>query len=257
MIDTHAHYHHRRFNSDRKAVLESIHALGVEKVIEVPISYESNIEVKELSDTYPWIYPAFGIHPSQVMFQREQKVDLLINSIKSMFFEHDGVAVGEIGLDYLRIKEKEDRIIQREWFARFVELSLEINKPLILHVREASGDVIDILRSYHCSFSGVVHCFSEDYETAKQYLDMGLALGIGGMITYDIAEKTCDAVIKVPDDMFVLETDAPFLTPIGADGKNSSKNIPIIAQRVSQLRGESVYDLLNKTSDNANAIFGI
>ncbi|MBQ8830777.1 MAG: TatD family hydrolase [Oscillospiraceae bacterium] len=256
MIDTHAHYHHRRFDSDRERVLEKIHTAGVSKVIEVPISLESNADVLRLCEKYPWMYPALGVHPNQTVFH-DINDDNTVNTLKNLFAEHSTVALGEIGLDYYRITEDERRAHQRAWFARLIALGLEVKKPIILHVREAARDALDILESFRCSFSGVVHCYSEDKEVSKRYMDIGFALGVGGSLTHDAAENVREAVKYAPLDMLLLETDAPFLTPAGCEGKNDSANLPVVISLMAQLKGMHEEEIIRQTTKNAEDIFGI
>ena len=257
IIDTHTHYHHRRFDSDRNTVLENIYNAGVSKIIEVPISYESNEDVISLSVKYPWVFHAVGIHPNQTVLHEKGEMDILIECIKSYAAKNGAAAVGEIGLDYKRVQEEKLQAYQREWFARFIELASELDKPMILHVREAAADALDILRSFRRSFSGVVHCFSEDYDISRQYMDMGFAIGVGGSLTYGTSENVRDAVKKVPADMILLETDAPFLTPAGCTGKNTSCSIPTVVSVLAQIRREECGDIIRQTAKNAERIFGI
>ena len=257
MIDTHAHYHHRRFDSDRETVLERIQNAGVSKVIEVAISLSSNYDVLSLCEKYPWIYPALGIHPNQTVLQSENEADEIIDTLKSLFDKNDAVALGEIGLDYKRITEEADRAHQRQWFERLIYLGLDVKKPIILHVREAAKDAIDILQSFNRSFRGVVHCYSEDREISRKYMDMGFALGVGGSLTYEMSENIRDAVKGAPMDMLLLETDAPFLTPLGCEGKNNSANLPGVISLLSQLKGETQDAIIGQTTKNAEVIFGI
>ena len=255
IIDTHTHYHHRRFDSDRKAVLEKIHRAGVSKVIEVPISYESNKAVLNLAQEYSWVYPAVGLHPNQTVLHEHSEMDGMIDGLRAM--GSSATAFGEIGLDYKRVTDDADRAYQRIWFERLLTLSIELNKPIILHVREAAADAIDILRSFNRSFCGVVHCYSEDKAISKQYMDMGFALGFGGSITYETTGNVREAIRYAPIDMLLPETDAPFLTPTFGEGKNTSLSIPAVVYRAAKLRGETYGYLLGETAKNAHRIFGI
>jgi len=257
MIDTHAHYHHRRFDSDREAVLERIQNAGVSKVIEVPISLESNADVLRLCEKYPWMYPALGIHPNQTVLHPEDEAESVINTLKKLLAENDAVALGEIGLDYKRVTEEHDRAYQKRWFERLIYLGIDVKKPLILHVREAAKDALDILKSFNRCFAGVVHCYSEDKAVSKRYMDLGFALGVGGSLTYETSENVREAVKYAPIDMLLLETDAPFLTPMGCEGKNNSANIPAVVSLMAQLRSEKSEEIIRQTTKNAQVIFGI
>lgn len=257
IIDTHTHYHHRRFSSDRAAVLEHIRNAGVSKIIEVPISLESNNEVARLASEYPWIYPAFGIHPNQTVMIEQSQTDFVIYELRHFFEKHNAVAIGEIGLDYKRVTDEPQRKYQRQWFETLLELGIEAEKPIILHVREAPRDALDILESFNRCFSGVVHCYSEDREIAKEYIDMGFALGVGGSLTYDTADNVRDAVKYAPSDMLLLETDAPFLTPVGCEGKNNSGNISAVISVLASIRNEDEEQIIWQTTKNAEMIFGI
>lgn len=255
MIDTHVHYDHKRFNRDREAHLAQLRAAGVKWVLNLPISLPSNRTMREKLGGYDWIYFGAGVHPNFAAGMpfpdagTEQMLEACAGLPRT-------IAVGETGLDYNRISDDAARSRQKEWFARHIALAQSRSLPLVLHVREADGDAIDILRGHGGAFSGVAHCFSGDCETAHRYLDMGFLLGIGGAVTHENAHALRDAVARLPLDAFVLETDAPFVCPADIeDRRNTSLNLPAIAEFIARLKGTDAQKVIEAASASAENLF--
>ena len=269
-IDTHAHYDMKIFNKDREQLLEMLQNNHVEMVINAATRYESNFTMQEKLAAYDWIHYSAGIHPNHVGITDD--VDeiwekglrhILSNSNKI-------VAIGETGLDFYRLTRTENNELdeisalklerQYKWFRKQIELAICKQLPLILHVRDAHLEAIAVLKEYEEDLPsqniGVVHCFNGDLESAYRYIDMGFYLGIGGLIT-DIKNQTLRNVVEeIPLSKIVLETDAPYVTPAGAEEKrNSSLNLPIIAQEISRLKDISVEEVENTTTGNAGNLF--
>lgn len=180
------------------------------------------------------------------------------------------VAVGETGLDFYRLTKNENNELdeiselklerQYKWFRKQIELSIYKKLPLVLHVRDAHQEALTVLKEYAEELpnqnAGVIHCFNGDLKFAYQYIDMGFYLGIGGLITDTKNQTLRNVVEKIPLEKIVLETDAPYVTPVGAEEKrNSSLNIPIIAQEIAKMKGVSVEEVENTTTSNAKELF--
>ena len=165
------------------------------------------------------------------------------------------VAVGEIGLDYYWDKPEHD--IQKKWFVRQLELAREINKPVIIHSREAAKDTYDIMKANNAAeVGGVVHCYSYSTELALEFVKMGFYIGIGGVVTFQNAKKMVEVVASVPLEHLLLETDCPYLAPVPNRGKrNSSLNLPYIAQKIAEIKGVLYNEVVEITAQNARKMY--
>ena len=251
IFESHAHYDDDAFAEDREQLLASLPENGIGTVINVGASIGSCKTTIELIQKYPFMYAAVGVHPSETAELNEENFAWL----KQLCSGEKIVAVGEIGLDY-HWKEPEPAI-QKEWFVRQLNLAEEVNLPVIIHSREAAKDTLDIMKASHAqAMGGVVHCYSYTKELAREYLDMDYYFGIGGVITFQNAKKLKEAVTYIPLDKILLETDSPYLAPEPNRGKrNSSLNIPYIAQEIAQLKGVSYEEVVRVTEENAKRLF--
>lgn len=237
-IDTHTHFFHKRFDMGREEILKDLANHGVLAVVECAIDFESNQKMKLLCEKYPHVFMAAGCHPNCVEEMDEEKYQ----AIADLLDWGKVLAVGETGLDYARKTSEVERILQKTWFHKFIELAIEKQKPLVIHCREAYDDVIRILQEYqfsHCP--GVIHCFSGNIEQAQKFIDMGFYIGVNGMFTkMDADSEVCLALKTVPLEKIIFETDSPYLLPKGVKGKrNTSKNMGVIMEEFAKLRGIS------------------
>ena len=253
LIDTHVHLDHPRLASQLHSLMAGIHAAGVEKVIVPAITYEGCFDAEELFAPYPWVYYGPGIHPNRIPMLREMD-PVCTEGLYELAQAPKTVAL-KTGLDYYRTTEPAQQDRQRVWFQRIVSIAQETGLPLILHVRQAEEDAVKILRAMGGEFSGVVHCYCGDLETARTYADMGLCLGIGGAVTLELPalRKT---VAEMPAEYLLLETDAPFVRPAGIpSGPNTPEYLPVIAVEIAELRGMKPEEIASITSGNACRIF--
>lgn len=251
LFDTHAHLTDPRFDKDRDALIQSLPARGVERVVDVACDTDELPGVLELIRRYHFIYAAAGLHPHNAGKASMEKLDALRQAFKE---NEKLVAVGEIGLDYHY--DFAPRHVQREWFARQLELAKELNKPVVLHIREAFGDAMDMLHAHKEGLFGVMHCYSGSLETAFICLDMGLYIAFGGAVTFENARKLSDVASRVPLDRIVLETDCPYLAPMPHRGKRNDPSLMIhTAKRLSQLKGVSLEEVCETTYLNASRLF--
>lgn len=251
IFETHAHYDDEQFNDDREELLESLPNKGIEYVVNIGASIETSKKSIELANKYPYIYAAIGVHPNEVEELNEDKILWLKESAK----DPKVVAIGEIGLDYYW--KEPDPHIQKEWFDRQMSLAKELNKPMVIHSRDAAKDTIDMMKEAGSrDMSGVVHCYSYSLESAKIFLDMGFYLGIGGVVTFQNGKKLKEVVEYTPIDRIVLETDCPYLAPIPNRGKrNSSLNIPYIAEEIAKIKGLDYDEVVHITNMNAKTMY--
>lgn len=249
-IDTHCHMDHKQFNSDRAAVLENARCLGMTAMIVPAITYESNYSLRQepllRSEDIRF---AVGVHPNHI-------VPDLTKEMLERYLDSRVVAIGETGLDYFRTREPELQAQQRRMFRLQIELALERDLPLILHVRDAWDSALEILRSYECTFSGVAHCYAGTWEQAREFMALGFCLGIGGTVTRMHPALT-ETVQKMPLDALLLETDAPYLAPVGCKGRNTPENIPVIARTIADIRGIDIGEVMSTTTENAKRVFSL
>lgn len=251
IFETHAHYDDAAFDEDRESLFDSMQEHGIEKVINVCASLESLEKTAALMERYPFIYGAFGIHPDEVGDMNED----VCERIRLYCRKDKAVAVGEIGLDYHWNKENHET--QKKWFVRQMELAGEVKLPVIIHSREAAEDTLDVMRGIHAEeIGGVCHCFSYPKEIAREYLNMGFYLGIGGVVTFQNAKKVREVVEYAPLDRILLETDSPYLAPVPNRGqRNTSLNLPYVAEMIAAIKQISCEDVIRATRENAERLF--
>lgn len=251
IIESHAHYDDTAFDEDREQLLGTMAEHGIGTIIDVGASMDSTRRAIELAHRYPFIYAAIGVHPNETGNLSESDMDIL----RSAAADSKVAAIGEIGLDYHW--DEPSRDIQKHWFCRQLQLAREVNLPVIIHSRSAAMDTIDLMRAEHADdLQGVVHCYSYSREMARTYLDMGYYFGIGGVVTFQNAKKLKDAVQFIPMDRILLETDSPYLAPVPNRGKrNDSRNLPIIAHAIAELKGLSDEEVIHIAADNTRKLF--
>lgn len=253
IFDTHAHYDDRKFNSDRDELLTSLNANGIGRVVDIGADIESTRRAIALANKYDFVYAAAGVHPSDVDCLDERSFQWLTWTVEESVEEKGKiVAVGEIGLDYYWEKDQERRNRQKYWFERQMELARTTGLPVVIHSREAAKDTWDMMDALKCEdIGGVVHCYSYSVEMARNYLNKGFYLGIGGVVTYKNARVLKEVVQYAPMDRIVLETDCPYLTPEPNRGKrNSSLYLPHVVETIAQLKGISADEVEAITWDN-------
>lgn len=253
IFDTHAHYDDSAFDTDREELLSSLHEAGVGTVVNVGASLSGTRRTVELTEKYPFIYGAAGVHPDEVGELNENSFQWL----KEQCLRERIVAVGEIGLDYYW--DKENHALQKEWFVRQLRLAQELNMPVIIHSREAAADTMDILKKeYKPEIPVVIHCYSYSPEMAREYVKMGYYLGIGGVLTFKNAKKLKDVVSGTPLEKILLETDAPYLAPVPFRGKrNDSRKLTYVAEAISEIKGITPEEVIRITEENALRFYRI
>ena len=251
IFDTHAHYDDEAFDDDREKLLERMQNRGVEYIVNVGASMSSCKSTIGLVRRFPYVYGALGVHPDEVSELTEEDYQWLKKSI----YKPKIVAVGEIGLDYHWNDNKEQQI---EWFEKQMDIAREAELPIIIHSRDAAKDTLDTMKRLHAGdIGGVVHCFSYGKEMAREYLDMGLSLGIGGVLTFKNARKLVEVVEYAPLESLLLETDSPYLAPVPNRGKrNSSLNIPYVVEKIAEIKGVSQEEVEEVTWKNSFRVFG-
>ena len=254
IFDTHAHYDDEAFDPDRGELLDSLAAAGIGAVANIGASLKSCETTLELVRRYPWMYGCLGVHPSETAQLTQEGLDWLRQALKS----HPRiVAVGEIGLDYYW--EEPDHMTQQKWFRSQLDLARELDLPVVIHSRDGAKDTLDIMKEEKAGeLGGVIHCFSYSKEMAREYLNMGFYLGIGGVLTFKNARKLKEVAEYAPLTSLVLETDCPYLSPVPNRGKrNSSLNLPYVVRELAQLKGTDPETVERVTWENALRLYGL
>ena len=251
IIDTHAHYDDEAFEQDRDILLGGFPEQGIEKVINSGASVASSREGLRLSQRWPSVYCALGVHPNELA----ELTDEILEEFQLLSAEPKVVAIGEIGLEYHY--EEPPREIQALWFRKQIALAKRVGLPIIVHSRDAVQDTLDIIRETDAAeVGGVIHCFSAGPEIAECYVRLGFYLGIGGVVSFKNGKKLKEVVREMPLERLLLETDSPYLSPEPHRGKrNSSLNLPYVAAEIAALKGISPEEVIRQTHENALRCF--
>jgi TatD DNase family protein len=256
IFETHAHYDDEAFDSDRDEMLSSMEENGIGHIVNVCASMDSLKKIVELTEKYPFVYGAVGIHPDDALLMTEETLE----EIRCISQKEKIVAIGEIGLDYYWHKEKETHLIQQKMFRAQMDIAREQKMPFMIHSRDAAEDTLKIVKEYMQGgmYGGIIHCFSYTKEMAREYLNMGLYLGIGGVVTFQNSKKLKEVVQYAPLSQIVLETDSPYLAPVPYRGKrNSSMYLPYVAQAIADLKGITAEEVIAATENNAKKLLGL
>ncbi|MFT4565187.1 MAG: TatD DNase family protein [Saprospiraceae bacterium] len=251
-IDTHAHIYTDAFKDEYAEIVERAREANVNRILMPNIDAKSMKDVMDLHKMYPdACFPMVGLHPCSVNESFEEELDKLAEYLS----KKEIIAVGEIGIDLYWDKtfEKEQTLafrIQIQWAKKY-------DLPIVIHSRSSIDKTIEIVREEQDgSLRGVFHCFSEGIEEAKEIMDVGFYMGIGGVSTFKKTQDLRDTIAKIPLDHILLETDAPYLTPMPYRGKrNESSYIPYIADTVAKVKKLSIEEIAEKTTANAEALF--
>ncbi|MDF2485625.1 MAG: yabD [Herbinix sp.] len=253
IFETHAHYEDEAFDIDREELLNRLPELGIEYVVDICSSVDTVDRVLKLAEQYPYIYAAVGIHPEAAKELDEERFVWLSEKAR----HPKNIAIGEIGLDYYW--DTSDRVTQKKWFERQMELAKELKLPLVIHSRDAAQDTYEMLKDAKAdSLGAIIHCYSYSVEQARQYLNMGFYLGIGGVLTFNNAKKLKEVVAYAPLEQLVLETDCPYLAPVPYRGKrNDSTYLTYVAQEIAKLKNIDYDTVVQVTSENAKRFYRI
>ena len=250
IFDTHSHYDDSKFNPDREELLDNLQSQGVSLVVSCGCDIDSTQFNFDLAQKYDYIYFAAGLHPENLKGANLDDLKIIEKFAKN----EKCVAIGEIGLDYYWDKEGHD--LQKHWFIRQLDLAREMNKPVMIHSREAAADTMEIMKEHGKGLKGVIHCYSYSLEMAREYVKMGYFIGVGGVVTFKNAKKLVKTVETIPLSSIVLETDCPYMAPEPHRGtRNDSRNIPYVIAKIAEIKGVSVEEVEQTTRENAFALF--
>ena len=252
LFDTHAHMDSRSFDCDREALLADLPNRGIRYLMNPGCSLASSHAAVELANKYDYIYAAVGSHPDAA----DEVNDAVIAEYRKLCKLNPKIkAIGEIGLDYHY--EDIPRQLQKKAFIAQLELAKELDLPVIVHDREAHGDSLAVVLDYP-ALRGVFHCFSGSPEMAQELLKRGWYLGFDGPITYKNAKRAPEVAAVTPLDRIVVETDAPYLTPVPYRGKrNDSRYLPYVIEKLAEWKGVSPEEMTDITLKNGKRLFGL
>ena len=252
IFDTHAHYDDEAFFEDRDETLKKINDEGIYAVVNAGVDISSSEESIKLSEKYDFVYAAVGVHPQNVENLDKNYLSKLRELIETK--KNKIVAIGEIGLDYHT--EPPNKELQKKIFKEQILLAKYYNLPVIIHSRDANNDSFNLIKE--CKPKGIVHCFLGNVDSAKELIKLGVYIGVGGVVTFKNAQNLVEVVKNIPLDNIVLETDCPYMAPVPFRGKRCDSSMIIyIAQKISDLKNESLETVLNKTKENAKLIFKV
>ncbi|RJR51168.1 MAG: TatD family deoxyribonuclease [Desulfobacteraceae bacterium] len=253
LTDSHAHLEMEEFDHDREQMLERAVKGGVTRVITIGTDLQSSAKAVELAIKYDFLFSAVGCHPHNAKECDRNTIEELGKLATSPRV----VAWGEIGLDFFKLYS--EREIQLASFKEQLELASRLDLPVIIHDRDAHQEILAILRQNRSGrLRGVIHCFSGDYPTAMEFISLGFFISIPGTVTYKKAPDIREVAARIPLDTLLVETDAPYLTPVPFRGK---RNEPLFvvhtAEKVAALRGMDFHEFCAKTEENTSRIFGL
>lgn len=250
-IDTHVHLDSPQFDDDREEIIQRAAEQGVARMVNIGFNRETIPSTMKLAETYDSIYAAVGWHPQDAMTMKPDDLDW----IESLCQHEKVVAIGEIGLDYYR--DTSSKEVQQDVFREQIRLARKLNKPIIIHNREAHQDVVEILKEEKADqVGGVMHCFSGSWEVAEQCMKLGFYISFGGPITFKNAKKPKEVLARVPLDRLLIETDCPYLAPHPNRGKRNEPGfVPLVAEAAAQIKGIGMDEIAKITSENAFDLF--
>ena len=252
LFDTHAHYDDERFDGDREALLAGMPEKNVGLIVNPGCDISSSRTAVALAESFDFVYAAVGIHPENCGDFEPGMIDQLRQMAKNPRV----VAIGEIGLDYYWA-ENPPRELQQEVLRRQLRLAEELGLPVIIHDRDAHRDTLEMVREFP-RVRGVFHCFAGSAEMARELIKMGWMLSFNGAITFKNAKKAPEVIAAVPLEKLMIETDAPYLTPVPHRGeRNDSSYVRLVAEKIAQIKGLTPEEVEKATWENGRRFFGV
>ncbi|AJD89372.1 hydrolase TatD [Jeotgalibacillus malaysiensis] len=251
LFDTHVHLNADQFEDDLDEVIQRAKENDVEFMTVVGFDRKTIKKAMELAETHDFIYAAIGWHPVDAIDMTDEDLEW----IEELAAHPKVVAIGETGLDYHWDKSPHD--VQKDVFKKQIHLAKKVKLPIVIHNREATQDVVDILREEHAEeVGGIMHCYSGSVEIAKQCIDLNFMISLGGPVTFKNAKKPKEVAEEIDLEHLLIETDAPFLAPHPNRGKrNEPAYVKLVAEQIAQLKGISYEEVGKRTTENAKKIY--
>jgi TatD DNase family protein len=250
--DTHAHLDDKRFDSDREQVIRRARDAGVTNIINIGYDLPSSKRAVDMAMKYDFMYAAVGIHPHNAKECTEE----VLSKLERLVQNPKVIAWGEIGLDYYR--DLSPRDVQRQVFVKQIELANAAGLPIIIHNRDAHGDLLQVIKKHRPEYGGLFHSYSGSWEMAKELLKEDYYLSFSGPLTYKNARHSVEVATKIPEDRFVVETDCPYLTPEPYRGqRNEPAYVCEVVKKIAELKGLSYEKVAELSTRNAEEFFKI
>ena len=248
LIDTHAHLDSL---DDIPGSLARARENGIEKIIAISSDLISSRNTISISEKYGSVFAAVGVHPHAA----RTADDTVLGEIERLAGTDKVVAIGETGLDYHYLNSEKDAQIQS--LKEHIGIARRVRLPIVIHVRDADPDLIRILKTEKVSDrTGVIHCFTGNFGTAKNYIDLGFYISFSGIVTFKKSEEVRDAAKRIPGDRILIETDSPYLAPVPLRGKtNEPAYVKYVAETIAETRGVSLDEIADMTTGNAERLF--
>ncbi|MDH2454693.1 TatD family hydrolase [Priestia megaterium] len=253
LFDTHVHLNAEQYEDDLQEVINRALEKGVQNMVVVGFDEPTIKKAIQIAETYDFIYASVGWHPVDAVDMTDEHLAW----IEELAQHPKVVALGEMGLDYHW--DKSPKEVQKDVFRRQIRLARKVNLPIIIHNRDATEDVVTILKEEHVEeVGGIMHCFTGSIEVAKQCMDMNMYISFGGPVTFKNAKKPKEVATELPLDKLLIETDCPYLTPHPFRGKrNEPGYVSYVAEQIAELKGITYEELAAMTTANAKKLFGI
>ena len=259
IFETHAHYDDEWYDEDRKELLSRLLDTDISFITNIGADIETSKNSVKLADEFERVLAAVGVHPDNIGCMEALPEKEGTEILRNLAIHTKVVAIGEIGLDYFeREPEEKNKTVrdrQKYWFLEQLKLAKELNKPVVIHSRDAAEDTYNVLKDFGYN-KGVIHCYSYSPEMAERFVKLGYYIGIGGVVTFKNAKKTKETVKRIGLEHIVLETDSPYLAPVPFRGKrNDSGNIKYIVEEIAGLLGISEEKVIETTFKNAVKLY--
>ena len=254
MIDSHCHINDSLYIGNPAEYVKEGEKAGVFEFLVVGFDIPSSIDAVNIANQFKGCFSAVGVHPSDV-----KKIELKdLKQIEEIAKQDKVIAIGEIGLDYYWDKEEAAKDKQKNFFIKQIEIANKLDLPISIHCREAINDCLQILKSNPVKRGGIMHCFAGSVESAKEFIKLGFLLGFGGTVTFKNAVRPKEVVASIPSTSYVLETDAPYLTPDPYRGKeNHSKYLYLVRNKIAELRNIAPEQVEKESNENFKRVFKI
>ena len=254
MIDSHCHINDELYRNNTAEYVKEAEKAGVFQFLVVGFDEKSSEEAVDISHNNESCFAAIGIHPSDA--KKALPGDL--GKIKKLGSDRKVIAIGEIGLDYYWDKDEDVKAQQKEYFIKQINIANELNLPISIHCRDAIEECLQILKENPVKRGGIMHCYAGSLEMSSEFIKLGFLLGLGGTVTFKNSVRPKEVAAHIPSDSYVLETDAPYLTPHPYRGKeNHSKYLYLVRDQIAELRGVSPEQVEKETTENFKRVFGI
>lgn len=252
-IDTHVHLNADQYEEDLQEVIDRALEAKVERMVVIGFDRKTIERTMQLIEQYDFVYGVIGWHPVDAIDCTQQDLEW----IEQLASHPKIVGIGETGLDYYWDKSPKD--VQQELFRKQIQLAQKINLPIVIHNRDATGDVVQILREENAaSVGGVMHCFSGSVETARECIAMNFMISLGGPVTFKNSRLPKEVATEIALEHLMIETDAPYLAPHPHRGKrNEPAFVPLVAEEIARLKGLTIEEIAQATTTNAKNFFGI